>query len=184
MSIVARNVWLALRAARNQLADRRRPGIRVGLSAVVPPNYVLQKFDGPAAIRRGSLTSAMSGFKRVACLCESFPTCRQVGGAPSHRPGGRELAMNGRPRAAVWRSHPDCPDVIHSDLDSQFSSHDRQDFAKPRGLVGNMSRRVTVTIVLWQKAFPIAQTQTDPWPDLSGPGGSSLRRVCLHRVLL
>jgi putative transposase len=127
---------------RSQTGYRRRPGPRGGAPDIVTPNHLNQNFDvqRPNEVWVTDITyiRTMEGWLYLAVVLDLFS--RQVVGWSMQPRIDRELAI-GALLMAVWRRKPEGTVIVHSDQDSQFTSHDWQSFLKAHNLRSSMSRR-------------------------------------------
>lgn len=120
----------------------RKPRHRGGAAHIVVPNRLQRRFATMAPddtwVMDITHIRTHEGWLYLAVVVDLFS--RKVVGWSMQSRITKELVLNAL-LMAVWRRNPKSKVMVHSDQDSQYTSHDWQSFLKDKNLEGSMSRR-------------------------------------------
>ncbi|HCM9658985.1 TPA: IS3 family transposase [Enterobacter hormaechei subsp. hoffmannii] len=120
----------------------RSPRARKGEASIVSPNRLQRQFNPDAPDERWvtdiTYIRTHEGWLYLAVVVDLFS--RKIIGWSMQSRMTKDIVLNAL-LMAVWRRNPQKQVLVHSDQDSQYTSHEWQSFLKSHGLEGSMSRR-------------------------------------------
>ncbi|WP_139795503.1 IS3 family transposase [Enterobacter cloacae] len=136
-------VWrLMNRAGIKAQVGYRSPRARKGEASIVSPNRLQRQFNPDAPDKRWvtdiTYIRTHEGWLYLAVVVDLFS--RKIIGWSMQSRMTKDIVLNAL-LMAVWRRNPQKQVLVHSDLGSQYTSHEWQSFLKSHGLEGSMSRR-------------------------------------------
>ncbi|HFO8280083.1 TPA: IS3 family transposase [Escherichia coli] len=120
----------------------RSPRARKGEASIMSPNRLQRQFNPDAPDERWvtdiTYIRTHEGWLYLAVVVDLFS--RKIIGWSMQSRMTKDIVLNAL-LMAVWRRNPEKQVLVHSDQDSQYTSHEWQSFLKSHGLEGSMSRR-------------------------------------------